>query len=473
MNDRVKSFLTRDMLLYVILSITIILYGIVDFYFANVKEKNFYQEELDNINRSTIKQLQKDFLKINTFLEVCNSTKCTGSYKPALSLLPEFILIKIAQPNSFKKELIIDSFTEANTEFISIVQGKYKTIIKTEDIKNKINATVPRHIQYSIYSNKKKIINKEENDEIQRTTSYIRSYQLLNNELTVDYWINQKYIDYKITLLKENIIRSCLIMSIIIIVMSFLLYRSIKYKTYANLTKSLEEISIQKEKIEDKFLYSSERLALVENAKIIDKKLTKYFCKYALLKNESDEEYEESIQELKLREKIIIQDNNQFSLDATELTQEIQIYYADYIKFNNIVFSIESNVDYIQLQLAKESFYQIIFSLIDNKLRLLGRGDQLKVLLDQNKEELIFSMKDNGFSISEKQIQEYTKKITERSNLFFLSWDEVISVLESYGYDYKVKPNNKSNHLQIKFLNSMIHANQNKICYLENYRSRT
>ena len=255
------------------------------------------------------------------------------------------------------------------------------------------------------------------------------------------------------------------------LVLYFILYRQIKYRLYGELTSSLEKVSAEKQKNEDKASFNSEKVFLLEQFHIIDKKITKIFCNHIFICNEGNVNEDKIIQELNFREKIIIQDNTQSSFNIKEIINEIKIYYADYLKSNNIELHIESTLEYIEIKLAKESFYQIIFSLVENKLRLLSSGDKLQVNIIQKQSELIFSMEDTGFLLSPKKMQEYAKKISEKSNLFFLSWDEVISLLVRYQYRYKIESKNKNNYLQIKFLIETHHSNQNKVCYLENYRS--
>lgn len=442
-----------------------------DFYITNNKEQRYYQKELSNIDKHTIKQLEIDFLKISAYLNACNRTrgsKCQEFNKPNLSLLPEFMLLS---GNWQNKELTVDFFIEANIEFLSISQGAHKAVMKIDAIKNKINSSIPRHIHYSIYKKQKTLMNKGEKKGSQGATDYLKSFQLLNNELMIDYWISEKYINSRLVSLGTSFIKSLSLFTLLIVIMYFLIYKQLKYKLYSGLTESLNETNAEKQKLKDAASFSSEKLGLLERSCIIDKKLTKSFCEYILLGSESNRSEDQLIQKLNYRKKITIQDQVQSSLNLKELIQEIQIYYAEYLKSKNIELRVESNIEYIQLNLAKESFYQIIFSLIESKLHLLDQGDELKISVSQNQDELIFSMEDTGFLLSPAKMQEYTKKITEKSNLFFLSWSEVMSLLESYQYRYTIKPNNKHNHLRIYFPAGLYHSNQNKICYLADYRS--
>ncbi len=112
----------------------IILFLVPDFYIVYNKEKESFQEELNNINQYTIKLLRTDFSKISYYLNACNNikgTKYNSFYKPILSLLPEFILIST---DLQQKELEVDLFIESNMEFLSIDYGLYKAIIKIETI---------------------------------------------------------------------------------------------------------------------------------------------------------------------------------------------------------------------------------------------------------------------------------------------------------------------------------------------------
>ena len=471
LNNRIKSFLISTTFLHIVFIFIIMLFLVPDFYILYKKEKKSFQTELNYVNQRTVKLLEKDFSKISAYLNVCDNikkVKCNGFYKPILSLLPEFILISTSpQQNKVKVNL----FIESNIEFISINHGIYRAIIKIENLKNKINSSIPEYIQYSLYNKNRIFFNKKDKRQVHEITNHTRSYHLLNHELLIDYWIDEQYINSRISLLVVSFIKSLSMLSLAILVLYFILYRQIKYRLYGELTSSLEKVSAEKQKNEDKASFNSEKVFLLEQFHIIDKKITKIFCNHIFICNEGNVNEDKIIQELNFREKIIIQDNTQSSFNIKEIINEIKIYYADYLKSNNIELHIESTLEYIEIKLAKESFYQIIFSLVENKLRLLSSGDKLQVNIIQKQSELIFSMEDTGFLLSPKKMQEYAKKISEKSNLFFLSWDEVISLLVRYQYRYKIESKNKNNYLQIKFLIETHHSNQNKVCYLENYRS--
>lgn len=468
MKNKLKLFINSKTILYISLLFIISLYSLIDFYFVKASEKKYAHVRLDNIAKNTIKQLQEDFLKISTYLDVCNYTKCNYEYKPTFSLLPAFILLKKKQ---LEKELKIELFTESNVEFISLSQGTYKIVIKTEAIKNKINSIMPSYVQYSIHKKDLSLINNGSNrDREGEFKELFRSFNLLHDKLFIDYWINDEYIQSRITSLKENIVNAFCILAIAMILISILLFRYIKYTLYADLTLALKKANNQKNKLEERSFNEKQKVSLLEKVHTLDRKITKMFFRYLLSKNESEIKSDQPLYELKLREKIIIKDSQNSHIDIGVLIQELQTYFAEYVKFNNIDFQSHTDIDGIELRLAKESFYQIVFSLVDNKLRLLGRGDKLKLSFIYDKNKLICLLKDSGFLLSEEQVKEYARKITERSNLFFLSWDEIMSVLKDSGYHYEVNVTDNINTIQITFLSSIHYANENKVCYLDHYR---
>ncbi len=211
---------------------------------------------------------------------------------------------------------------------------------------------------------------------------------------------------------------------------------------------------------------SSKRIVLLEKANALDKKITQMFYNYLFSKIPICFCDTEETKEFELRTKIIMHeimnDESQNSFDVKELVQDLYAYYGDYTETNNIEFSIDTNFSLLSLPISKEFFYQIVFSLIDNKLQFLGRGDMICLTLDQKGHELIISIQDSGFVLSAAQINKYAKKITERSNIFFLHWMEIVRVLEAYNYHYQVEHNNKGNYFKMELsLNNVNFANQN------------
>ena len=233
-------------------------------------------------------------------------------------------------------------------------------------------------------------------------------------------------------------------------------------KIYSYATTLFALINITKEIVKPKLACYNNRVELLEKSHAFDRRLTQMFCNYVFLSVGSKPSQTNQIVEVDLRTKIIIKDDSQSSCDIAELMEDLAVYYSDYTVSNNIAFSIHTQLDWISLPMAKESFYQIIFSLIESKLQFLGNGDELCLNIEQIGDKLVLSIQDNGFLLTAVQIKKYAKTVVARSNLFFLSWDELIGVLDFYGYNYELKNEHNTNHLQIEFdLNGIAFANQN------------
>lgn len=234
-------------------------------------------------------------------------------------------------------------------------------------------------------------------------------------------------------------------------------------KIYHYATTLFELINVSKRMDKAKPDYNNNRVEILEKYYAIDKRLTHMFYDYILLCDQYKVRKFNELEEIDLREKFIIKDNSQSSFNIEELVDDLYVYYLDYARSNSIDFTINTQLDWVSLSMAKESFYQIIFSLIDSKLQFLGGEDFLHLNIEQKNDKLIISIQDNGFILTEAQIKKYSNQLVKRNNLFFLTWDELVNVLDFYKNHYQVKNKNKTNYIQVEFcIHEILFANQNQ-----------
>lgn len=184
----------------------------------------------------------------------------------------------------------------------------------------------------------------------------------------------------------------------------------------------------------------------------LDRKVSQIFYNNVFLSFINKPSQVNEVVEIDSRAKMIIKAGKQSPFDVNELVKELYAYYAEHNNINNIYFLIDTQLDWVSVRIAKESFYQIIFSLIDIKLHFLSNGDELYINITQQGEKLACSIKDTGFFLTEGLIKKYSNYYFKRSNPLFLNWDELVNLLDVNGHNHQVGHYNKMNYLQIEFV---------------------
>ena len=197
-----------------------------------------------------------------------------------------------------------------------------------------------------------------------------------------------------------------------------------------------EVITAIKNNLQHKLNNKDEYIFLLEKRNSLDIKLSRMFNNY-INSNKIDNENNSKIA------------NKKISIcNINDLVNDLKFYYAAYTRFNNICLSVESNLEEVVLSIEEEELYQIIFSLIDTKLRLLMSGDTINIYINIKNNVLTFLISDSGFLLMSDKISEYTKKFNDQRNIFFLDWDEAIRALNKYNYAMSVM---NKNMLRIDF----------------------
>lgn len=183
-----------------------------------------------------------------------------------------------------------------------------------------------------------------------------------------------------------------------------------------------EVITAIKNNLQHKLNNKDEYIFLLEKRNSLDIKLSRMFNNYINSKKIDNEN----------NSKIA---NKKISIcNINDLVNDLKFYYAAYTRFNNICLSVEADLKDVVLSLEEEELYQLIFSIIDTKLRLLMSGDTINVDIKIKNNVLTFLISDSGFLLMSDKISEYTKKFNDKRNIFFLDWDETIRALNKYNY---------------------------------------
>ena len=248
--------------------------------------------------------------------------------------------------------------------------------------------------------------------------------------------------------------------------------QSIKMKNniiYNYLKSLFNHLSFKKGNIPICAASSDRHVYLLEKKYSVDRKLIRMFWDYTYSRKEAKISKNQLAvndnRKLGSNGKIIIKDNSYSFFDVQELVRDLYSYYTAYTAINNVDFIIETNLNDIYLPIAKESFYQLIFSIIESKLYFLGSGDRLNITLAIKNHELILVIQDSGFLLSENKIQEYTEKMVANSNIFLINWKKILSILAEYGCHCQLKTE-AGNRFQVNLpLNHLI--NKEFYCHKE------
>lgn len=220
---------------------------------------------------------------------------------------------------------------------------------------------------------------------------------------------------------------------------------------------SFELISNVKDKFQQKLKTINEYIYLLEREKLLDIKLTKMFFNYIKFQDSVNDNNSKKVVYPKLGR-----------CNIQELINDLNVYYAAYAKIHNISFSVVSEINDIDLPLAKEAMYQIVFSIVDTKLRFLMNEDTLNIEISIKGDALILLIRDSGFSLSSDKISEYTKKFSDKRNIFFLSWEKTIAALSEYSYEIKTINGNvfRAEFSLKKNAKNGNFSNKNTLCYI-------
>ena len=197
-----------------------------------------------------------------------------------------------------------------------------------------------------------------------------------------------------------------------------------------------EVMTVIKNNLQHKLNNKDEYIYLLEKRNSLDIKLSRMFNNYINGKKIDND----------INSKIAIK---KISIcNISDLVNDLKFYYAAYTMINNICFSVESDLKEVVVNLEEEELYQLLFSIIDTKLRLLMSGDTINIDINFKNNVLTFLISDSGFLLTSDKISEYTKKFNDKRNIFFLDWDETIRALNKYNYAMSIK---NKNMLRIDF----------------------
>ena len=132
---------------------------------------------------------------------------------------------------------------------------------------------------------------------------------------------------------------------------------------------------------------------------------------------------------------IALTDKSLTKIDIEILVSTLRCYFAD--KFVSTAIEFKVQVKELNIRCAKEVFYQLIFSLLDNLIRFMeSQSDRIKLIsIDFEPERVIITY--DSFMINEDTMVMLSRQmLADIGDIFLLSCDKIFSSLKKHDMDY-------------------------------------
>ncbi len=471
---KIKQLIPLDkkniILLFSIIFLVPILYGLITFQYKYTEKINSYENTLKNVESGTFKLLKEDISKLLIVLNVINDSHTHNTQLIQLSILPNYLLIKT---NELSAKLKFKKIMEGKEGFIGIEKNGYTLLLKIKDLKAVIESNLPKEIIYDIRNIEGSLFTNNTN--LATTTNKLLNNELnlASDELRASIGIDQNLYLKAINAIALNVIYEVIFITMLCIVIFVISLKSMKKGIYSSLVTEVEALSNYKDATEKDSQNKSNYLESIKASHKIQQKI--YEMIYLKAINESqvilNMYTDEEKPRLERKGKEIL-DEQESLIDLNEVLTDISKYFAFISYSKKVSINIKATeISIIKIPMAKEAFYQLIFSVLDNKISMLN-NNALEILTSIKDGALCFNIEDNGLFLTETEFDEYTQKKGTNRISFILSWKEIKRALDYHSSTMFSERQNKKNILLLEIcLNKTANIkNENNVRYIDDFK---
>ena len=347
----------------------------------------------------------------------------------------------------FKKRLLTDSkakkeqvtnnrpqriYLNQATNHIEITNSKWA--IDLRELKKIIDKVIPYYISYNISINRSDIgLSKANAGEFILQKEYgLGGADIFVINLGIDP-TSKYYIS------NEEVLRNWLVLSLGTSSLLFLsiLLAFLHFRRKINLTIELLENDLLEEEKTNKVLLSK-KSGEQKLKNLFIKKMTEiYIAKELEALQVNAKIPENTINPVNLIFPISLIDDAPSIINISELIDILQEYFAD--KFIYTALQFNAKIEELNIKCAKEVFYQIIFSLIDNLIKFMeSQSDSLKSIIVSFDEQGVIIRYDSFCINEEAMIMLSEKMMSESGEVFFLTCDKIFKSLKTHNMSYSI-----------------------------------
>ena len=395
-------------------------------YFLKKNEKKEYEMRLNLFNSSMEKLFIKDLNKIY-YLINSNHYDVSNMCK-ALNMLKDYKIINNLD-NSLKNN------SEGSSNFIALKSSDNKVwaLIGKEQISRYISTIKVPYIDYSIYVNNNNLLNDIEFSKKLAVTK--KRYIISGNIIDIYAYINNEVYIKEAIFFKKHIV----INSIFIFLLSMLFAALLRVVTLKRLRLHLYKLIDKNRELEKKTIFYKSSEIATEISEIARKKLNNII--FTQIKKDNIIVNED----LCILFKIISEEIN-----LLELTKLINDYFACDIFIKKLDIQCNYKVSSLDLGISKAALYQIIFSILSNRIYFLTDNNHLVCDIAIIEKQVIIKITDNGITLPKSEWSSPVLNRYKSNNPLILSWDKLTTSLEYYSFKYNYLKKGVHNEFIIK-----------------------
>jgi hypothetical protein len=412
-NLKMTSLVIENLLILLFVSLSS---AIISLTLINQNENN--TREVNIVLESTFNTVKTLFL--NDINEALNSNTTDKKFH----LVKHFYVRNL----DFANPHIVDStsgITISNN--IKIDNGRQQITWELQDICETLARIIPGYITYKIILNTKPIIISNNYKHLPLIKNNIYEYN--GAKLEIELGVNESWLySFESNLKLDSKIESIITLISILILLIIFSYIYLKAKFKKQNKKFESEINIMK--INSSNLYSHIKAQhFITN--MLTNKANEIFVREAT-KNESFNGKELDISIFP----IVLTESTLQEISLKEFSNDFANYFT---KFDNILMKIETTVETLKINHCKESFYQIIFSLLLNVIYLMNEQSSVSknLVLSINSEQI--SLTFDSVPISEKNFIKLSKTFNKNAaDPFMLDCETVFRMLNTLDISYNI-----------------------------------
>jgi|TARA_B110000503_G_scaffold125183_1_gene192485 hypothetical protein len=419
------------------------------------KDKEYYQI-LYTTKQIHLEVIQKELIKILNILDIVHNKPNNVDFL-SKNLLLNFIRISniTEHPNKpFKIHTVPNS--------VEITSGFYSVQVDTQLLRQFVSKNIPQNINFEIYINNQIIADNGERGNIFVENTVASSLPSL---ITLVLSMQEDYLSKD----KSKIIR-IQILEFITIITPIIIINMVFGRVYLFSTiKRLKTI---------KFSYSK---LLKERDLLLQHMKTKNKCNELLLTKIKQKVKNKALKGGKILDDILyfpllVEENQYSSIDSITFFEDLTSFFQYSINKKKVNFQYSVTTNAFNVNLSKESFYQLVFSLFHNVLYLLNKKSSLVIKIEIKNNLLVkIIIQYTGFQLNKEQIKSYTEE-QGKGEIFLLNMNHTIQGLEKFCVNWEVKNSYDGNILQLNFegiaSSNNISNKENNIINIRDYHNK-